>query len=97
MSNFDEIDKITSKEAKEKAKNAKSNQRAEAASLSQAYARLFRSDDGQKVMNDLYNKMVINNMPDANCQNINYMAAFKNGEAGCVSYIQKQITQAKVV
>ena len=97
MSSLDDIDNLTSPDNKAKADKAKDNQRAEAASLAQAYARLFRSDDGQKVMNDLYNKMVINNMPDESSKNINYMAAFKNGEAGCISYIQQQINSARVV
>jgi len=94
---FNEIDDITSPEAKEKAQYAQKERRAEAASLSQAFARLFSTDDGQKVLQHLSDKCLVNNDTPINSPNINYEAAYKNGEGGVIKYIINQMGNAEVL
>jgi len=93
--NFDEINSLTSEESKQNAEHAKAQQKAEAASLSQAFARLFKTDDGQKVLQHLSDKCLINNDTPIASPNINYEAAYKNGEGGVIKYIINQMTRAE--
>ena len=94
---WNKLDSATSPEAKEKAEQAQANQRQAESDLAKAYARCFGTEDGKRVLADLFNKMVIGNTPDKNEPNINYMSAYKNGESGAVIYIQQQITRAEVI
>lgn len=97
MSGFKDIDELTSKERLESAEHAKANQRAEAASLVQAYARLFKTDDGQKVLGDLSQRYLYNNGIDMSFDNINYRAAFANGEAEVIKQIINNMQSAEMI
>jgi hypothetical protein len=92
-----EIDATTSEENVKKAEHAKAKQREEAANVAQAFNRLFKTDDGIKVMQHLSTVFIMNNDVTMNSPNINYEAAYKNGEAGVVKYIIKQIERAEVL
>jgi len=97
MSSFNELDDLTSEESKEKARKAKDNQRADKASLVQAYARLFKTDDGLRVLNDLSKRYLYDNAIDMNLENINYRAAFANGEAEVIKEIINKMQKAEVI
>lgn len=90
---WSDIDKAGQKteEVKQKEEQAKAAQ----LSLAKQYARLFQTDDGQKVFQDLFNKFIMTNHTDLNSKNINYEAAYHNGESGVIHYIQHQITKAQ--
>ena len=95
--NMTEINELTSKESKEKAEQSKANQQALAASMAQAYARLFKTDDGQKVLQDLSQKYFYNNAIDMESRNIDYRAAFANGEAEVIKQIINNMQSAEVI
>ena len=95
--NFDDIDKLTSPEAKKKAEKAASDAKQLTIETAQAYHRLFKTVDGQRVLNDLTQNMIYGNDTSFEAININYEAAYKNGEAGVVKYIINQITKAEAI
>lgn len=97
MSSFDELDKLTSKERQEESKKAKDNQKAAVVSLGQAYARLFKTEDGVKVLGDLSKRYLYDNAIDLDSNNINYKAAFGNGEAEVIKQIIRIMQSAKVI
>jgi len=94
---WDDINKTTSPESKEAAEKSAANRKQAESDLAKAYSRLFKTDDGQKVLADLYGRMVVGNIPEGDESNINYLSAYKNGESGCVTYIQLQITRAEII
>jgi hypothetical protein len=63
--------------------------------LAKAYKRCFSTDDGFKVLEDLLNRFVMDNGTDFNSQNIEYEAAYHNGEAGVVKFIIHLTKQAE--
>jgi len=93
--NFDDIDKLTA--SKEEADRLKKEKRAEQAALLQCYSRLFKTDDGQKVLNDLSKRYLYDNGILLDSNNIDYRAAFANGESEVVKQIIKKIQSAEVV
>lgn len=95
--NFDELDALTSKESKEKAEKAQANAKADKASIVQAYARLFSTKDGERVLQDLSTKFIYENNTPFNSPNINYESAFHNGESGIVKFIINQMQRARVI
>ena len=60
-----------------------------------AYARCFATDDGMKVIEHLSNEYIFNSTVNLTSINVNYEAAYKNGEAGLVKMIIAQITRAQ--
>lgn len=95
--NFDEIDSLTSSETKGKAEKAKLDAKAEHASLVQAYARLFATQDGVRVLQDLTARFIYQNDTPFESPNINYESAYHNGEAGVVKSIINNMQQARVI
>lgn len=91
------INKASSPESKKAAETAAANKKQAEGDLAKAYHRLFKTVDGVKVLADLYGRMVVGNIPTGEEININYLAAFKNGESGCVTYIQQQISRAEIL
>jgi len=63
--------------------------------LAKNYAYVFTEEAGQKILADLVNTFVMENDTELNATNINYTAAYKNGEAGVVKYILNQIKRAQ--
>ena len=54
--------------------------------IAKAYKRLFTTDDGVKVLNDLNQKFIYNNNTQLDAVNVNYESAYHNGESGVVKY-----------
>lgn len=79
------------------AKLAKDKKLEKARALAQTYYRLFSTEDGKKVLEDLMDQLVINNNTPLESQNINYVAAYRNGEAGSVKYILNEIKKAEIL
>jgi hypothetical protein len=63
--------------------------------LAKAYNRCFGTDDGSKVIDDMTKRFLLENNTSLSAQNINYEAAYHNGEAGIMRYIIHQIQQAE--
>jgi len=59
--------------------------------LCKLYSRLFNTKDGQAALSDLTSKMIYSNDVSLTSENINYVAAYKNGEAGAIKYIINKI------
>jgi hypothetical protein len=51
--------------------------------------------NGQKVLEDMTKRFLLENDTSLAAQNINYEAAYHNGEAGVMRYIVHQIQQAE--
>ena len=71
--------------------------KAKAASLAKSYAFCFSTDSGKAVLDHLVNSFVMSNDTAFSSQNIDYEAAYHNGEAGVVKYILNQIKRAQVL
>lgn len=63
--------------------------------LAKAYNRCFGTDDGAKVLDDMTKRFLLENDTSLSADNINYEAAYHNGEAGIMRYIVHQIQQAE--
>jgi len=94
---WDKINDASSREAKEAASKAQAERKEAVVALSKRYARCFSTEDGRAVLADLTNNLIINNNTPMDAVNINYMAAYKNGEKGVVNMIIHQITTAGVI
>lgn len=80
-----------------KADKAKAESRQKASDLAKTYNRLFNTEDGKRVLADLTAKMLYNNDTDFTSANVNYEAAYHNGEAGVVKHIINLIRKAEVL
>ena len=65
--------------------------------LAKAYHRCFSTDDGLKVLEDLSRKFIMENETPLSSSNINYEAAYHNGETGVVKFIVHLIKRAEVL
>tara|TARA_R110000803_G_scaffold49532_2_gene103083 strand:- start:3640 stop:3915 length:276 start_codon:yes stop_codon:yes gene_type:complete len=65
--------------------------------LAKAYHRCFSTDDGLKVLEDLSRKFIMENETPLSSANINYEAAYHNGETGVVKFIVHLIKRAEVL
>jgi hypothetical protein len=65
--------------------------------LTKAYSRCFATEDGQKVVEDLTRKFLLDNSTDLGARNVEYEAAYHNGEAGVIRMIVHYIQQAEKV
>ena len=63
--------------------------------LAKLYHRVFRTEDGLKVLEHLTTRYVINNTTSFNSPNIEYEAGYHAGEAGIVRMILQNITVAE--
>jgi len=64
--------------------------------LSKAFKRLFSTKDGQKVLDNLSERFIYNNNTPLDAININYEAAYHNGETGVIQYCHAQIAAAEM-
>lgn len=78
-----------------KAQKAQSAIREKQAELAKAYNRCFATDDGNRVLEDLSKRFLLENDTSLSAQNINYEAAYHNGETGVMRFIVHQIQQAE--
>lgn len=60
-----------------------------------AFNECFESPAGQKVLEHLTSRFIFDNDTMFESPNVNYEAAYHNGEAGVVKFIINQIQQAK--
>jgi|TARA_R100001224_G_scaffold86575_2_gene55677 hypothetical protein len=79
------------------ANNQNAERRREAAELAQAYHRTFQSKDGERVLEDLTKRFLWNNDTSFGSDNVNYEAAYHNGETGVVKFIANQLQQAEIL
>lgn len=91
---FNEIDALTSTESQEKARKAATNRKQKVGDLAKSYARLFKTTDGNRVLTDLTARFIVENNTSFDSSNINYVAAYKNGESGAIKFIIHQMTTA---
>tara|TARA_R110002020_G_scaffold269220_1_gene484549 strand:- start:1100 stop:1384 length:285 start_codon:yes stop_codon:yes gene_type:complete len=81
----------------EGAKAANAKQRQAAAELAQAYNECFASVGGKRVLEDITQRFIFNNDTSFSASNVDYEAAYHNGEAGVVKFIINQMQQAKIL
>ncbi len=65
--------------------------------LAKNYAVCFSTEDGKAVLQDMVDSFVMNNDTSFHSSNVNYEAAYHNGEAGIVKYIISQIKKAQTL
>lgn len=80
---------------KPKASKAKKESEAKFAELTKAYSRCFGTEEGQKVLQDISSRFIYNNDVSFDAKNINYEAAYRNGEGAVAKFIIHMITRAK--
>jgi len=91
MSLFD----FDTQKAQEEAVKSTQEKREKVLKVAKAYARCFATDEGQVVLQDLTANFIYNNDTAFESQNINYEAAYRNGEAGLVKFIISKISQVE--
>ena len=67
----------------------------QAIKLAKNYARCFSTEDGQAVLQHMVDSFVMTNDTAFNSPNVNYEAAYHNGEAGTIKVILNQIKKAQ--
>ena len=92
---WEEIDKASVDTGASSKHNAE--KRAQAAELAKAYNRCFGSDDGKRVLSDLTARFIYNNDTPFASENVNYEAAYHNGESGVVKFVINQRQQAEIL
>jgi len=80
-----------------KAKKQAGIRKQHAADLAKAYHRAFGTDDGKRVLADMTSRFVYNNDTSFGAGNINYEAAYHNGEAGVIKFLINQLKQAEIL
>ncbi len=80
----------------EVAKKQAGIRRQNAADLAKAYHRVFTTEDGARILADLTRRFVYDNDTSFGAENINYEAAYHNGEAGVVKFLINQMKQAEI-
>ena len=80
----------------EVAKKQAGIRRQNAADLAKAYHRVFTTEDGARILADLTRRFVYDNDTSFGAENINYEAAYHNGEAGVIKFLINQMKQAEI-
>lgn len=83
-------------DSKEAVSKLKEEQRMKALEIAKAYSVCFSTSEGKKVLEDLTSRFIYNNDTSFGSQNINYEAAYHNGESGVIKFVINQIQQAKI-
>lgn len=94
---WNDVEAATSEEGQERAKKQAAMAKEAEVALAKAYNRCFNSEDGKRVLADLTQRMIYNNDTPINSPNVNYEAAYKNGEAGVVKFIIQQMQRAEII
>ena len=81
----------------EDAHKASAEARERYSELAKAYSRCFSTEDGQRVIEDLTRKFLLENSTDLGARNVEYEAAYHNGEAGVIRMIIHYVQQAETV
>ena len=80
-----------------KAQKEASIRKQNASDLAKAYHRTFTTETGQRILSDLTKRFVYDNDTSFNSDNINYEAAYHNGEAGVIKFLINQLKQAEIL
>lgn len=67
----------------------------QADALSKQFAVCFSTEPGKAVLSYLVNKFIMESDTQLTATNINYEAAYKNGEAGVIKFILNQVKRAQ--
>jgi len=86
---WDELNK-SGGDAGKQAKEAQEVQ----ATIAKNYHHCFSTEQGKFVLDHLVTNFIMTNDTALNAHNIDYTAAYKNGEAGVVKQILNQLTRA---
>ena len=78
---------LTSGKFRDKADKINARATEERLVLEQAFKRCFTTEDGKTVLQHLSQQFIYSNDVPLETNNINYVAAYKNGEAGSIKYI----------
>jgi len=81
----------------EQAKVANAEKRRAAAELARAYSQCFSGDIGKRVLEDMTQRFIFNNDTPFSASNVDYEAAYHNGESGVIKFIINQMQQAKIL
>lgn len=68
--------------------------KAKAAELAKLYNRCFGTEEGQKVLQDLTSRFIYNNDVSFEAKNVDYEAAYCNGEGSVVKFIINRVSRA---
>jgi hypothetical protein len=79
------------------AKKQEAIRRQNASDIAKSYNRAFTTEDGQRILSDLNKRFLYDNDTSFGSANINYEAAYHNGESGVIKFILNQIAQAKIL
>ena len=80
-----------------KAKKDAGIRKQNASDLAKSYHRTFTTEDGQRILSDLTKRFVYDNDTSFGSGNINYEAAYHNGEAGVIKFLINQLKQAEIL
>lgn len=81
----------------DEAKHTQEQKKQKAIDMAKAYHRCFKTESGQKVLQDLVNRFIMNNNPQTNETNITYVAGMCNGQSDLVQYIMGQVQRAEIL
>jgi len=81
----------------EAGKKAGKEQKAKVAAMAKQYSACFSTPSGKAVIEHLVNVFIMDSGTNLNASNINYEAAYHNGEAGVVKYILNQLKRAQTL
>jgi hypothetical protein len=90
-----EIEKASVDPGASSKKNAE--KREQAAELARAYNRCFTTEEGKRVLSDLTARFIYNNDTSFASDNVNYEAAYHNGEAGVIKFVINQMQHAEIL
>jgi len=65
--------------------------------LAKSYHRVFTTDDGQRILSDLTKRFVYENDTSFGSENIDYEAAYHNGEAGVIKFVINQMKHSEIL
>jgi|TARA_R110000787_G_scaffold24258_5_gene69018 hypothetical protein len=80
-----------------KAKKASDIKKQAQSDLAKSYHRVFTTEDGERILADLIRRFVYENDTEFGSSNINYEAAYHNGEAGSIKFIINQMKLAEIL
>lgn len=78
----------------EEAEQKKREIHEEQITIARKFARAFGTDDGQAVFEHLFQSFLMKNNVSLSAQNVEYEAAFRNGQADVIKYITNQMARA---
>ena len=81
--------------SQEQANETRERMREKQVETAKLFHRCFETEEGQKVIQDLLTRFILDDSTPFNSPNVNYESAYHNGEAGVVRFILNQIRLAE--